>query len=275
MLSIELRDMPKVERMSDLSKARELEQLRFTEMLNELNVEEQGRVLALNSDFAARGLFHSGSRMVALAKARTDKLQMVIEKRIEIRKDIARSFPELGTDTELDQLLAQFFEMLDHAAHPPHEVPPGAVRDALKGRIDQDVYRLKAEARVKIEILKRELALNLHKSDSPHPAQTKTELPSALWRTIKELNISTQNVLAFIATFVIPFVASVLGARLAVALAVGICVIIWFVVFKTLGHVKSRRMLIGSGMVGTAGGFAFKRIESVYKERLLQRAGGH
>src|ERR1017187_6581356 len=81
----------------------------------------------------------------------------------------------------------------------------------------------------------------------------KSDLPSAMWRTIKELNISTQNVLAFIATFVIPFVASVLGVRLAVALAVGICVIIWFVVFKTLGHVKSRRMLIGSGMVGTAG----------------------
>jgi hypothetical protein len=238
--------------MSDLSKARELEQLRFTELLNKLNIDERERVLAMNADFAARGLLHSGARMVALAKARMDKLQIVIEKRLEIRKDIARSFPELGTEIELDQLLAQFVQMLEYAASPPPEAPPGAVRDALKRRIEQDVYRLKAEAKIKVEILKRELALNLHKGDSPKTALTKTELPSALRRTIRDLNISTQNVLAFIATFVIPLVATVLGARLVVALAVGVCVVIWFLVLKTAGHVKSRFALIGFGVVCTA-----------------------
>jgi hypothetical protein len=81
---------------------------------------------------------------------------------------------------------------------------------------------------------------------------TKAGLLSALRRTIRDLSISTQNVLAFIATFVIPFVASVLGARLVVALAVGICVVIWFLVLKTLGHVKSRGALIGSATVCTA-----------------------
>jgi hypothetical protein len=93
-----------------------------------------------------------------------------------------------------------------------------------------------------------------HTNIPPTPKRkplSKTELPSALLRTIRDLNISTQNVLAFIATFVIPFVASVLGARLVVALAVGVCVVIWFLVLKTFRRVKSRFALIGSGMVCT------------------------
>jgi hypothetical protein len=154
--------------LSDLAKARELEQLRYTETLKRLNLEEQKLIRTQNADFAGRNLFQSGARLMATAKARIDRIESGIDARLEIRKELARSVPELGSDRELDELLAAILRSVDNAAASPlRDVPPGAVRDALKARVDQDIYRLKAGAKTKIEILKRELALKLHEQQEP------------------------------------------------------------------------------------------------------------
>jgi hypothetical protein len=107
---------------------------------------------------------------MARSKARVEKFESAYEARMEIRKNLALSFPELGSENELDNIYNEIAHSLEHLSGTLQDVPCGAVRDSLKGHVDQDLYRLKAIAKQKIEILKRELALNLHGQEAPRPA---------------------------------------------------------------------------------------------------------
>ena len=148
--------------VADLDEARELERLRYQQIINDLNVKESDQVKKQDADFASRGLYNSGARLLAVSQARIDKLRAIIDSRLEIRKDLARSFPEFGSAQQLNTLLTELTAMLD-LVQVPAELPPGATRDSAKQRLEQDIYRLKAGAKVLIEILKKECALNLHK----------------------------------------------------------------------------------------------------------------
>jgi hypothetical protein len=112
---------------------------------------------------------------MATAKARIDRIDSGIDARLEIRKELARSVPELGSERELDELLAAILRSVENAAAGPlQDVPAGAVRNALKARTDQDLNRLKAGAKTKIEILKREFALRLHEQQEPRSVSVTT-----------------------------------------------------------------------------------------------------
>src|SRR6266849_6143100 len=162
--------------MSDLNKARELEKRRYYESIERLNLKEQEQIRRTNADFAARGLLHSGPRLIALTKARIDKLQALIDARVEIRKDLARSFPELGHDDELEALSGQIMETLRHAGNLPHEAlqADGAAQKAVKAQLEREIDGLRARAKSRIEILKLGVALKLHTNDAPAPAVTVT-----------------------------------------------------------------------------------------------------
>ena len=158
----------KREALSDLSKARELEDLRYVEALQRLNEEERERVGNMNADLARRGFSLSGAQLTGEQDLRIDKLGAATDAKIEIRRTLAASFPDLGNEHELNELLGEMLETLDHAEMPCQSAK-GAVQFALKQQFDQDIYRLKSKARLAIEILKRELALKIPNSSPPCP----------------------------------------------------------------------------------------------------------
>ena len=120
--------------MSDLTKARELEQLSFTEALMKLNSEEREKVDAANADMARRGVGQPAARLAVASKFRIDKFQALIDARIEIRKELARSFPEMASGAELNALLKQVVEMATRAAAPLGPNAPAGPMAALAPR---------------------------------------------------------------------------------------------------------------------------------------------
>jgi hypothetical protein len=152
--------------VSDIQKAREIETMRYMKRIEELNAEEQQRVLKIKSDAAASGRSQGGGILTAISAARTEKLKSLIAFRLETRRELAMDIPELGSERALDDLLAEMTGNLDAAfAGLYHHQPgiSGAVTEALQARHAREVGQLKGMARRDIEILKREIALNLHK----------------------------------------------------------------------------------------------------------------
>ncbi len=143
--------------MSEIQQARELEKFRSVKLIEDLNAEERARTVEVNSQMAARGASHSGARLQALWKVRAEKLRKIIDRRIEIRRDLARSFPALGSAQELAELLSSFEEMLS-AAHIHDHTMFETTRRAIE---EDEIFRLRAHARREVEILKREFELNL------------------------------------------------------------------------------------------------------------------
>src|SRR5262249_52982930 len=90
--------------------------------------------------------------------------------RLDIRTSLALDFPELGTGTALDDLLDDIHRLIDGAFTNLYEAMGvgntlgGTVGKALQSRDGQGIQNLKAFARREIEILKREIALDLHKT---------------------------------------------------------------------------------------------------------------
>jgi branched-subunit amino acid transport protein AzlD len=70
--------------------------------------------------------------------------------------------------------------------------------------------------------------LNEPRADAENPVPQKTGSFPALLRTVRELEISLQNILTVISVFVIPFLAYVLGMPLVLALSLGLSLVVWF-----------------------------------------------
>lgn len=156
-------------RASDLAEARRLEMLRYMETLERLNEEEKRRVAEQDRKFAARGMYQSGARMKATLQARLDKIEALLTARIEARKDLARTVRELASPHELDALMSDISRTLDHVQLPPgiSDPPDPLARKALESRTRLETEQLRACARNRIEILKKEFALKLHDADAP------------------------------------------------------------------------------------------------------------
>ena len=149
--------------MSQLKQAERLEQLRFTKLINELNVEEQSRVARINADMAKRNLFDSGMRLQAIAAARADKIRNIIDGRLKIRRELCPVFPELCGDGSLQDLLTQFSSMIGHAFTALHQNLAPQVASTVGQRDDQEEFKLRVYATSEVEILRTEYALNLPK----------------------------------------------------------------------------------------------------------------
>jgi hypothetical protein len=152
-------------KLTDLNKARELEELQYLKLAESLNEKEQEDVARLNAKLATQGAYQSSWRLNAIIKLRVDKLKHLIDIRTDIRKGMAIQFPELGSEAEIDVLLERLNSMFAHGF--------GALRDsidpsfwsAIVAHDDQELLQLRAYAKRQCEILKRELALNLHKKN--------------------------------------------------------------------------------------------------------------
>jgi hypothetical protein len=153
--------------MSDLKKARELEQMRFYRLADDLNVEEQTRVAQINAEMAARGAFHSGARIQTISNIRRDKIRRVIEGRIKIRRDLCLDFPELCSEDSLKELLTEFSSTIGNGLTALHEHLAPQMAGAVGRRHGQEEYQLRAYANSEIEILKAEVALSLHRKPDP------------------------------------------------------------------------------------------------------------
>jgi hypothetical protein len=153
--------------LSDLKKARELEELRWFKDINRLNQVERERVEKIKAEAAARGTYQSVGTVRAVANARSEKMKSMIDARAEIRKMLAAEFPELGSETSINELLTGLNTTIENAFKAVYESVPGfsspAIASAVAARDDQEVLQLKAYAKSEFEILKREIALNLHK----------------------------------------------------------------------------------------------------------------
>ena len=89
----------------DLKKGRELEALQYKQALQALDSQEQARIARLNAEMVSRGLQRSDARLKAFFDERLNKVSQAINRRIEIRKDLVRRCPELGTPSELKRLM--------------------------------------------------------------------------------------------------------------------------------------------------------------------------
>lgn len=89
----------------DLKKGRELEALQYKQALQALDSQEQARIARLNAEMVSRGLQRSDARLKAFFDERLNKVGQAINRRIEIRKDLVRRCPELGTPSELKRLM--------------------------------------------------------------------------------------------------------------------------------------------------------------------------
>ena len=153
--------------MSDLRKAGELESLRYADLAEKANLRERQKVEEFRRSQASRGTLQSGATFMGIARIRAEKTEELILGRIAIRKDLALEFPELGAEHALDALLADLEGLTSLAFKGLYQTPglqiEGAVGQALRRRDEQEVSRLDAFAHRQIEMLKREIALKLHK----------------------------------------------------------------------------------------------------------------
>ena len=153
--------------MSDLRKAGELESLRYADLAEKANLRERQKVEEFRRSQASRGTLQSGATFMGIARIRAEKTEELILGRIAIRKDLALEFPELGAEHALDALLADLEGLTSLAFKGLYQTPglqiEGAVGQALRRRDEQEVSRLNAFAHRQIEMLKREIALKLHK----------------------------------------------------------------------------------------------------------------
>jgi hypothetical protein len=93
----------------------------------------------------------------------------LIDGQIQVRRELIGPFPELGSEHELDRLLAQLNEVIRGLksapaviAHDPH------LAAALISQHGEAAARLTIHAKTEVEILKRECILKLHeKKESP------------------------------------------------------------------------------------------------------------
>jgi hypothetical protein len=155
--------------MSDLRAAHELERLRYLHRIEELNEEERDRVQQIKATAAQKGYLRSGLLGLEITKARTEKVTALIDARIAIRKALVGEVPELGSEQPLDELQAELNATVQNAfsglrdSFAREVAASGVVADAFGRMFEQETFELQARARREIEMLKREVALNLHK----------------------------------------------------------------------------------------------------------------
>jgi hypothetical protein len=157
-----------------LKQARELEDLQFTKRLQRLLEEQRQREAAIDADMNRRGCYRSGARGKAILNNQARTTRDLVEETISARRELAGSFPELGSAAELESLRAKLQKWVDGLEKPQPirglEDQGGEVQKAMASILSQEAHRLKLHLNSEIEILKREFSLNLRRK--PEPAAT-------------------------------------------------------------------------------------------------------
>ncbi|MBZ5575704.1 MAG: hypothetical protein LAP40_03990 [Acidobacteriia bacterium] len=155
--------------MTDLKKARELEALRYHQALKALDSQEQSRIGRLNAEMVNRGLQRSDARLKALFDERLNKVSLAVDRRIEIRQDLVRSCPELGSNLELKRLMDTILEDVTRLRE-----------EAQKGGllIAPEVFSaLQDRGRAGIDGIRREMTVNLPPKSKQAPVAVSSRSP--------------------------------------------------------------------------------------------------
>lgn len=152
-----------------LQHARELEKLRYQERFKQRVSERRSALARLVADMTARGFLQSGQRYEGELNIATKFMADTIDDQISFRREMIGAAPELGSDLELLTLLESVNERItafSQAAAPRHplgEIVLPQLVPALARQRGQAAADLRSQARIKIDILRREVALDMVK----------------------------------------------------------------------------------------------------------------
>jgi hypothetical protein len=153
---------------SDTETARELEHLRVMEMAERLGEEYRRESAAIERKLAASGQGLSGAMARELSSLAVQKARQYTDARVEIRKELSRDYPALAEGDSIAVLAEdlkrsvalRFAGLRDHLNR--RMAAAGATVNFGR-EFESEISQLQAEATRKVEILKREIALNLHR----------------------------------------------------------------------------------------------------------------
>jgi hypothetical protein len=153
---------------SDTETARELEHLRVMEMAERLGEEYRVESAAIERTLAANGHGLSGAVSRELNALAVRKARQYTDARIEIRKELSRDYPALSEGESIAVLAEdlkrsvalRFAGLRDHLNR---RMAAAGVAVNLGREFEAEIFQLQAESTRKVEILKREIALNLHR----------------------------------------------------------------------------------------------------------------
>jgi hypothetical protein len=152
--------------VSDLQNALKLEELRQKELFDRLTKEEGARVLRVgmgDGSHTASGLLRE-----EVEAARRDKWEKIIDGYVQIRRELAANFPELCEGSALDDFQESVSALIERAFHIPPSGGPFPVRaDSVPMERRYNNRELKERLQNKVEILRHEFALKLHKPGAP------------------------------------------------------------------------------------------------------------
>ena len=148
--------------MSDLEKAHKLEELRYERLFAELSRGEQEAAQRIDRVMGETGNYHSSARFSEIIRLKAATQERLIDGRLNIRRELAKSIPELVGGSELNDLMQQIHGDLSRFWGGLVQAPSRLFPDALRPQIDQETIRLREHAKREVEIMKREHALNLH-----------------------------------------------------------------------------------------------------------------
>jgi predicted nucleotide-binding protein len=152
--------------MSDdkVGEALDLERLKLTGAIEEINREYQGKMTEVAADFRKRGLGISGPFGKAIADTQMARAKAIIGKHLELRRETLSKVPDVGTDESylaltvaleraVDMVGQSIADQIRRQMGAALEGPPAA---SIARKSGVDLASLKAFLRREIEILKRE-----------------------------------------------------------------------------------------------------------------------
>jgi hypothetical protein len=157
----------------DVGKALELEKLRFFKDIEEITRDWQKELANAEENLAARGMLQSGHRIQQRSDIYVAALEKMVRRRIEIRKELMSSVPELATParlagvrSEIEQLIQRAAKNEDIRCHPTalEAIKRKAIRDLriLNLEADLGIKEVRVDGSVSINILNSTVgALNL------------------------------------------------------------------------------------------------------------------
>jgi len=135
--------------VSNLGQALESEAARYRKALDSLEAQEEARLARVDAEMARRGLLHSDAHRQGHFEARLEKLNQAIDSRIEIRRELICTCPELGTAPELKRLMDAIQDdvaRLRTVCQGPGLLIPSEVFSGLRERSQEALDVLRREA---------------------------------------------------------------------------------------------------------------------------------
>jgi predicted nucleotide-binding protein len=157
---------------SKVSEVLDLEHLRLTGAIEEINREYQRKMTEVAADYRRRGLGISGPFAKAIAETHMARAKAIIGKHLELRRETVSKVPDVGTDESYQALTAALERSIDTASQSIADDIQRQMGAALDGPPAASITRrrevergsLKAFARREVEILKRESHMRVSRS---------------------------------------------------------------------------------------------------------------